>query len=113
MQTENQNEIMLELCAYKTEELCTFVRAHLKNGKLTIEGQDLGDRLIPWIGDDEYEYFYCFDKANTEKLLKLLTINGKDPLDELKQRFNGPSACRNLRDFCEINGIQFRFDCYY
>ena len=103
----------ITLCEYRTEELWVTVWARLKNGELTVEGQDLGDAPKKWFGDDEYEYFYFFDQANTDKLLKLLGQDQKDPFECMKQHFSGLTACRDLRSFCEENGIEYRFDCYY
>ena len=103
----------ITLCEYRTEELWVTVWARLKNGELTVEGQDLGDAPKKWLVDDEYEYFYFFDRTNTDKLLKLLGQDQKDHLECIKRHFSGLTACRDLRSFCEKNGIEYRFDCYY
>ena len=102
-----------KLCEYRSEKLWVTVWAYITDGKLTVEGQDLGDAPRTWFGDDEYEYFYYFDRANTKKLMEILARDQKDPVDAFKQRFSGLTACRDLRSFCEENGIDYRFDCYY
>lgn len=102
-----------KLCEYRSEKLWVTVWAYITDGKLTVEGQDLGDAPQTWFGDDEYEYFYYFDRANTKKLMVILAQGQKDPVDTFKQRFSGLTACRDLRSFCEENGIEYRFDCYY
>ncbi|MBQ7624425.1 MAG: hypothetical protein IJS65_04030 [Clostridia bacterium] len=35
---------------------------------------------------------------------------GRDPTDEFKRRFSGISACRNLREFCKENRIDYAFE---
>lgn len=65
----------ITLCSYKTEALRISVRATMCNGCLTIEGHDLGERVREFWLDDEYEYSYTFDQANTKRLLEM--INGK------------------------------------
>lgn len=102
-----------QLCEYRSEKLWVTVWAYITDGKLTVEGQDLGDAPKTWFGDDEYEYFYYFDRANTSKLMQILAQGQKDPAAAFKQRFSGLTACRDLRSFCEENGIKYRFDCYY
>ncbi len=110
---ERHNGFEIVLCEYRTEKLWVTVRACIADGKLTVEGQDLGDAPLHWFGSDEYEYYYFFDEANTEKLLQLLAGDEKHPLKELQKQFRGLDACRTLRSFCEQNEIAFRFDCYY
>ena len=41
--------------------------ARIKDGKLTVEGQDLGDVPLEWFGSDEHKYYYNFDWPNIEK----------------------------------------------
>lgn len=77
--------------------------------RLYVSGQDLGEPCKRFWGSDEYEYWYTFDEENTEKLLFLLSKEGTDPVEQLQKRFNGTTACRSLRTFCEAGGIAFQF----
>ena len=110
--SEEYNGIEITLCEERTAKLWVTVTAYIKDGKLTIEGQDLGDAPMTFFGTDEYEYYYFFDKDNTEKLLTEISLNVNDPISELQQRFSGMTACRDLRAFCEKHGIKYCFDSY-
>ena len=97
------------LCDERTERLWISVDAEIKDGKLIVSGQDLGEPCRRFWGSDEYEYWYSFDEENTEKLLFLLSKDGTDPVEQLQKCFNGTTACRSLRAFCEAKGIAFQF----
>ncbi len=46
----------IELCCHRTEALWVTVWAEIKDGKLTVSGQDLGQPVKEWFGSDEFEY---------------------------------------------------------
>ena len=60
-------------------------------------------------GDSEYEYFYHFDRENTDHLFRLLAPEGQDVRNVLKRRLCGMDGCQALREFCEGNGIKYGF----
>ena len=98
------------LCKERTEQLWVTVYAEIKEGKMTVSGQDLGEPCERFWGSDEYEYWYSFDEENTEKILMRLSENDADPIEEFQKRFFGMTAYRKLRSFCETEGIVFRFN---
>ncbi len=78
---------------------------------LTITGQDLGSSLEAFCADSENEYWYYFNEAETSKLIS--AIKGESDLRAaLLREFNGEGGCRALREICEKNGIQYRFDSW-
>ncbi len=85
------------------------VWAEIRDGSLTVSGQDLGKRLEDLFGEGEYEYFYSFDRENTARLIALLTDGGPDLKGELIQRFSGNEGCARLRQFCEENDLTYSF----
>ena len=101
--------VNITLCKHRSERLWVNVWARIEEGKLTVEGQDLGAVPEEWFGTDEYEYFYNYDLANTEKLLQILSEGGKNPIVEMCLRFSGLKGCEKLRAFCENNGIDYTF----
>lgn len=109
MNPELYNGTELTLCDHRTERLWVSVRARIEEGKLTVEGQDLGDVPKEWFGSDEFEYFYNFDESSTEKLFQLLSGGQEDPVTELRRRFSGMDGCRNLSTFCKENGIRYQY----
>ena len=109
---EEYNGTRLTLCEERTKKVWITVRVQFEDEKLTVIGQDLGDAPREWFGSDEYEYFYFFDRDNTDKMLRTLADGQKDPMEELKHRFSGRSGCSNLRSFCEQHGIQYLFDSW-
>ena len=52
--SEEYNGIEITLCEERTAKLWVTVTAYIKDGKLTIEGQDLGDAPMTFFGTDEY-----------------------------------------------------------
>lgn len=44
----------LVLCDYKSDSIWIMVRASLKNGILEISGQDLGETVVKYWGDEDY-----------------------------------------------------------
>ena len=63
-------------------------------------------------GTDEYEYFYNFDRADTECLLALLTDGETSVENALLSRFSGMDGCKALREFCDAKGIKYQFFSY-
>lgn len=102
----------ITLCDERTETVWVNVRAYVKDGRLTIEGQDLGKAPNDFFGSDEYEYYYFFDQDNTNKLFRELSVADCDPVSELQRRFFGLTACRDLRAFCEEKQIKYRFESW-
>ena len=93
----------LILCDWHGEQVEVHVRADLKDGELTISGQDLGARVEEAWGDSDYEYCYCFNKKNTDRLFS--SIHGEDdPEATLLREFSGEGGCRALREVCENMG---------
>jgi ADP-ribosyl-[dinitrogen reductase] hydrolase len=99
----------LVLCNEGTPYIKVKVWAEIKDGCLKISGQDLGKAAEDTFGEDEYEYFYEFDRENTERLFALLTPEAQKVKEVFMQKFSGMDGCRSLREFCEENGITYRF----
>lgn len=101
----------LVLCDYRSERVDVHVRASLTNGSLTISGHDLGSSVEDSWGDDDYEYWYKFDRENTEKLMA--AIHGEeDPESALLREFSGEDGCSKLRDLCNSKDIKYLFSSY-
>ena len=62
----------ITLCEFKNEVLDCYVSAKLKEGKLTISGQDLSKTAEDVFGSSEYEYFYALNNEDTTLLASLL-----------------------------------------
>ena len=100
------------LCNEKTPRVEVNVWADLSEGCLTISGQDLGKAVMDFFGDIDYEYFYKFDRNNTERLFTLLNADGQKIKEVLTQKFGGMDGCRTLREFCDANNIKYSFFSY-
>ncbi len=101
----------LILCDYRSSRVDVHVWAALTDGTLTISGQDLGPYVEDSWGDEDYEYWYKFDEANTEKLIE--AIHGEeDPEAALLREFSGERGCSRLRSFCKRNKIEYSFFSY-
>lgn len=101
----------LELCNDCSKRVDIHVRASLRNGELTVSGQDLGPYVEEFWGDSDYEYWYSFDRQNTETLFR--AIDGTDdPEKALLKRFGGKNGCMALRNFCKQNKIKYDFFSY-
>ena len=101
----------LVLCDYRSESVDVHVRASIIDGALRISGHDLGPLVEDSWGDDDYEYWYKFDRKNTEKLIA--AIHGEeDPEEALLREFSGEDGCSKLRSLCNKKHIKYRFSSY-
>ncbi len=101
----------LVLCDEKSERVDVHVWADLVNGSLTIAGNDIGSAVEDFFGDIDFEYWYFFDQESTTALLS--AIHGEaDPKAVLLREFGGTGGIQALREFCEQNGIQYRYCSY-
>ena len=97
------------------------LEAVLEQGKLTIQGHDIGRTVEKFWGEDEYEYWYEFDQGNTEHLFKTILADTVSDIsdmseDELLRSFQiwigkKPDEAR-LRKLCEETGIKYQFFSY-
>jgi hypothetical protein len=97
------------LCNEGTSRVKVNVWAEISEGCLTISGQDLGKAVMDVFGDIDYEYYYEFDRQNTERLFTLLNPREQNINEVLTQKFGGMDVCRIMREFCEANNIDYRF----
>ena len=101
----------LVLCDWSNDNVEVHVSATLAGGRLSFAGQDLGPLVEEVWGDLDYEYWYYLDQENTEKLLAV--IHGEeDPEAAVLREFSGEGGCRAMREICEKNGIEYRFNSY-
>lgn len=101
----------LVLCDYHSESVDVHVRASLTDGSLRISGHDLGPFVEDSWGDEDYEYWYSFDRENTEKLIA--AIHGDaDPETALVREFSGEDGCSKLRNLCDSQKIKYLFSSY-
>lgn len=95
------------LCDEEIPRIKVKVWAEVSEGCLKISGQYFGKATEDTF--DEDEYFYDFDRENTEHLFALLTPEAQNIKEVLIQKFSGMYGCRSLREFCDANGITYRF----
>lgn len=101
--------IEIELYCHRTEALWVTVWAEIKDGKLTVSGQDLGQPVKEWFGGDEFEYSCSFDESNTWKLFSALSENGSDPIKAFIERFSGLDGFQKLKDFAHAANIPYEY----
>ena len=99
----------IELYCHRTEALWVTVWAEIKDGKLTVSGQDLGQPVKEWFGSDEFEYSCSFDELNTRKLFSALSDSSSDPIKAFMERFSGPRGFWELKDFCNEANIPYEY----
>ena len=105
----------VELYDYKSPEIEIHVHASIIDGRLKIEGQDLGKNVEDFWGDNDYEYFYTLSENDTSMLHEALneTTNKNIPLlEKMKLNFSGIEGCRKFREFCEEHSIKYEFFSY-
>ena len=101
------------LCEEANERVRAKVWCKIVGGCMSVEGQDLGLAPMDSFGADEYEYFYDWDEANTEKLISLLNEEGRSLADVLKEKYGGLDGCSKLRDTCKEHGIEYKFSSWF
>ena len=97
------------LCEEKTERVWVIVRAEIIDDCLKISGHDLGDAPKEFLGGDEFEYWYNFDKINTKLFLELLPGEEHGIKKMLYENFNGLDGCKKLEKFCKTNNIEYKY----
>lgn len=103
----------IDLCSEKLSRVSIYITAEIMDGKLRISGQDIGEACNDIFGENEYEYFYNFDKENTDKLYYALNKKyGENILHVLKDQFSGVDCCEKLREFCNEHDIKFSFTSF-
>lgn len=102
----------MTLCFRNTERMLIHIAASLEDGCLCVEGCDSGEAVEEFRGDYDYEYRYCLDRVNTDKLFSLLCREGEPRAEALFRAFRGPDACRDLKQFCDANGIAYTYDSW-
>ena len=106
------DNMRIVLCDEKTTRLWVYVEAKVSDGCLQISGQDLGKAVEGYFGEDEYEYFYDFDRENTKRLFELLGHDEQNVKEVFIKKFSGIDGCKSLREFCDANDIKYTFFSY-
>ena len=109
MRPKGDDMTEIELYCHRTEALWVTVWAEIKDGKLTVSGQDLGQPVKEWFGSDEFEYSCSFDESNTRKLFSALSENASNPIKAFMERFSGPRGFWELKDFCNEANIPYEY----
>lgn len=100
------------LCRHKSDTVDISVNAQVVNGCLNVSGQDIGGAAMEVFGDYDHEYFYDFDRENTQKLFELLAEDALAAQELFQKKFGGPQGCAALREFCERHGVAYKsFSC--
>ncbi len=100
------------LCEEKNDRAEIHVEAKITDGCLTISGQELGVAVKEVFRNSDYEYWYQFDRENTEKLFSLLGDDETAATEEFILQFQGSTGMASLRDFCEANGVKYKIFSY-
>jgi hypothetical protein len=98
----------VDLCEYHTRELSVNISARIVNGRrLSIFGHDFDE--------GEVEYWYDFDKDNTELLFMMLTedSNESDRKKLLLDNFGGLRGCDKLVEYCKTNGLTYKYRTWF
>ena len=74
-----------------------------ESGDIKIDCQDMGELVQKVWGGSDYEFWLDVPSSETRKLLFAL----------LREKFLGDDhAVENFRDFCEQNGIAYKWDSW-
>ena len=98
----------VELCSERIKNTHYYIVAESLANGLLIWGIDSGKGVEAFIGED-FEYEYKFDKINTNRLVELLTPEGKDIKEILAEKFSGKAGFDALMKFCKENNIEYEY----
>ena len=99
----------------------------LRDGRLCIQGQDLGKAPKEYWGSTEYEYFYEFDSSNETRLVEALGVAlqaagmdaAGDTFADLETAFSNDVlrlsvlGVSYLRKFLDHFGVEYEFSSRY
>lgn len=91
----------------KTNGDCFLLSARIHDYCLLMEGQDFTKLSESMFNTSEYEYFYYFDRINTQKLQAALKSD--DLLESLKGFFNEENKNQKFEQFCVSNQIKYHY----
>ena len=97
------------LFKFHTDNIKVQIDAYFEDGKLVVDGYDIGKAVEEFWGDSDYEYTTTVFPLDVKKLYPLFNIS-EDPdilLQQLAARFNTNSCYSDFRNFCDANGIQY------
>ena len=103
---------MIKLCDIKLARDTVILYAEIKEGALKILEYSFGHDCEKIFGDDDIEYFMDLDKANTNKLYRVLSKNPEEDLmDILKNQFADEHGYTKIRELCDEHGIVYSTYC--
>jgi hypothetical protein len=85
------------------------IEAYFDDGKLVIEGQDIGKTVEEAWGDSDYEYFITVPSNEVIKLYGLFQAKEGDEaglLNAIADKYNTNTCYSEFRDFLETNGVK-------
>ena len=82
-----------------------------EDGNLIIDGYDIGDTVLQYWGDSDYEYSTTVEPDEVKKLYDLFKLPVGDSqalLMELQSRFHDDHCYSQLRDFLGHHDLRFK-----
>lgn len=98
----------ITLYQFKSPSINIYIDAYFDDGKLIIEGQDLGKKVEEAWGDSDYEYSVTVPSNEVIKLYGLFQAKEGDEaglLNAIADKYNTLTCYSEFRDFLEKNGI--------
>jgi len=99
----------ITLYQFESPSINIYIEAYFDDGKLVIEGQDIGKTVEEAWADSDYEYSVTVPSDEVLKLYSLFQVEEGDEAALLKaiaEKYNTNTCYSEFRDFLEKNGIK-------
>jgi hypothetical protein len=99
----------ITLFQLKSPSINIYIEAYFDDGKLVIEGQDIGKTVKEAWGDSDYEYSVTIPRHEVIKLYSLFQVKEGDKeglLKAIAEKYNTNTCYSEFRDLLEKNGIE-------
>lgn len=100
----------ISLYQFKSPFISIYIDAYFDDGKLIIEGQDIGKTVEEVWGDSDYEYSVTIPSNEVIKLYALFQVKEGDEnglLKAIADKYNTNTCYSEFRDFLKENGIEY------
>ena len=97
------------LFSLESDSISVTITAYFEDGKLIVEGYDIGKTVEESWGDSDYEYSTTIHPEEVKKLYPLFEVEEGDKrrlLDAIKERFHTNTCYSEFCEFLRNNNIK-------
>ena len=109
MKEKKRKYFHFDIAKIDTPESYRRLTATFSESGFSLDGQDIGDAVEQFWGEDEYEYSFTLTPENTEKMFEAIGAEVGKEEEAIRLFFGGKISTGTFKELLGKNGIKYEF----